>query len=106
MSYHLALTSSSILFASGGYAFYKSKSVPSLLGSFALGSVFAASVYMSKGADNQLWAHRLGAFAGSGCLAIGVQRFSKSSNKFFPVILIALGVCNVSYHMYKIQEWS
>ena len=105
MSYHLATTSATALFASGGYAFYKTKSVPSLIGASALGTVFAASAYLVRVNQNHFVAHCLGAAAGLGCLVVGGRRYSVAKNKFAPILLLAIGCFNLPYHLYKSFEW-
>jgi len=105
MAYHISATSAAILLGTGSYAYLKTGSLPSILGSAAISGLFGASAYLNKATDNQLLGHSLGAFAGFACLAIGAKRYSKAVKKFGPTALILIGVINVPYHLYKAQQW-
>lgn len=106
MSYHLATTSAGILIAAGSYAYLATGSLPSLLGSTALGGVFATSAYLVKETDQQLLGHGLGVVAGLGALTVGAKRYAKATKKFAPVTLLLIGAANLPYHAYKAWEWS
>ena len=106
MAYHISATSAAVLLGTGGYAYLKTSSLPSILGSGAIAAVFATSAYLNKSTDNQILGHSLGALAGCACLAIGVKRVQTATKKFGPVALITLGLLNIPYHLYKINQWA
>ncbi len=106
MAYHISATSAAVLLGTGSYAYLKTSSLPSLIGSGAIAAVFATSAYLNKSTDNQLLGHSLGAFAGCACLAIGVKRIQAATKKYGPVALITLGILNIPYHLYTVQQWS
>jgi uncharacterized membrane protein (UPF0136 family) len=105
MSYHLATTSAGILLAAGSYAYLATGSLPSLIGSGALGGLFSVSAYLVKSTDQQCLGHGVGLAAGVGALAIGLKRYPLANKKLAPLTLIVIGVINVPYQAYKTYEW-
>ena len=106
MSYHIAATSAAVMLGSGGYAYIKTGSVPSIIGSAAIATLFGASAYANKSTDHQFLGHGLGALAGLACLAIGITRYNKATRKIAPITLIITGALNLPYHLYKAKQWS
>jgi len=105
MSYHISATSAAVLLGTGSYAYLKTGSLPSILGSGAIATLFAASAYMARSTDQQVLGHSIGAVAGGACLAIGLKRVQSASKKYGPIALITLGILSVPYHLYKVQQW-
>ena len=108
MSSHIALTSGSVLLATGIYGFYTTGSVPSLVGSGALAGLFYSAVYMIRKTDYQVSGHSIAAIAGSAALALGAKRIRMPSSKLRvgPYALLAVGILNVPYQFIKAYEWN
>ena len=106
MAYHLSAASGAILLGTGSYAYLKTGSVMSLVGSGGISILFGSAAYLNKSSvDNQFIGHTLGAIAGLACLTIGLRRFSNANKKYGPVALITIGALNVPYHLYKAYQW-
>lgn len=107
MSSHIALTSGSVLLATGIYGFYTTDSMPSLVGSGALASLFYSAAYMIRKTDYQASAHSMAAIAGTAALVLGVRRLKTPSTKLRigPYALVGVGLLNVPYQFIKAFEW-
>lgn len=106
MSYHLSAASGAILLGTGSYAYVKTGSVMSLIGSAGIGLLFGTAAYLNKASpDSQFVGHSVGAIAGLACLTIGLRRFGTAKVKYGPIALLSIGALNVPYHLYKAYQW-
>jgi uncharacterized membrane protein (UPF0136 family) len=108
MSSHISLTSGLICYGLGGYAFAKTKSTPSLIGSSVLGSIYLTSFYLNRyTTDKQIHGHAIGLLGGFMATTIGISRYMKSKQlKLVPMgVLLILGNINIIYHAYKLNQW-
>ena len=107
MSSHIAVTSGSVLLATGVYGYYKTGSIPSIIGSGALAGLFYSAAYMIRKTDYQASAHSIAALAGSVALILGARRLRIPSSNFRigPYCLVGVGLLNVPYQFIKAYEW-
>ena len=107
MASHIAVTSGSMLLATGIYAYSTTGSIPSIAGSGALASLFFSAAYLIRKTDYQLSGHSMAAIAGSAALLLGAKRFRGPSKnlRIGPYALIIVGVMNVPYQFIKAYEW-
>eukprot|EP00916_Digyalum_oweni_P012696 GHVL01020941.1.p1 GENE.GHVL01020941.1~~GHVL01020941.1.p1 ORF type:complete len:114 (+),score=10.84 GHVL01020941.1:25-366(+) len=108
MATHLAITTASALFAAGGYAYLKSGSMPSLIASSAIGSMFAGSAYLMNhsNSDFEFNGYVGAAISGSLTLAVAIMRISKTKKLLWPsVLLLIIGSINVPFYFFKIYQF-
>merc|ERR1719203_414819 len=103
-SSHFNFTMTSLLISGGAFAYYKSRSVPSLAAGVLLGSAFAVSADMIKKGDNTR-GHALGLATGATLTGVMGYRFLKTRQLVPTGILAMLGVASTLYNAKKTNEW-
>ncbi|KAL7413529.1 transmembrane proteins 14C-domain-containing protein [Mrakia frigida] len=100
MSHHPASTLSGLCFAGGIYGFTKTRSLPSLIGGFAIGSLYALSAMRIKeGLD---YGYETAAGTSALLLAVSAPRFRKATA---PKILSGLGVLGGGYYGKQVYDF-
>eukprot|EP00919_Chromeraceae_sp_WS-2016_P080255 GHVR01189836.1.p1 GENE.GHVR01189836.1~~GHVR01189836.1.p1 ORF type:complete len:123 (-),score=7.00 GHVR01189836.1:119-487(-) len=96
----LVANASALLLLGGGlFAYTIKNSIPSLIGSTALASIFAASSYFSY--DGKAPASNfVGAAGGSLTGLLGIIRYTQAKKKVAPSILIAVGCITTPYFLW------
>jgi uncharacterized membrane protein (UPF0136 family) len=96
-----------MILAAGLYGYTTTGSLPSIIGSSAISSIFFSAAYLIRKTEYQWTGHSLAALAGTTALYIGMRRLKIPSSKFRmgPYTLVAAGVMNVPYQFVKAYEW-
>ena len=103
-SSHLSLTMATLCMGGGAFAYYRKRSIPSLIGGFGAGLVYLGAVQMINGED-QFKGHAMASTTGA-LLAGGMGSRALKSGKFMPAGLVAsLGVVSMLYEGKKANEW-
>ena len=103
-SSHISIFVGSLSVVAGIVAFYKSESVPSLLGGTGTGSLLLVSAYMMN--TGKEYAGHLLASASSLILAgIGITRYMKLKKMYPTGVMAIVGSLSLAYNMMKTLAW-
>jgi uncharacterized membrane protein (UPF0136 family) len=104
-SAHASFGIGAIVIAGGGFAYYKKKSVASLIGGLVLGGSFLlAGSIISGGKD--LEGHVLATTASVLLAGTGASRYFASKKMMPAAPMVALGLISLAYNGKKALEWS
>jgi uncharacterized membrane protein (UPF0136 family) len=103
-SAHAAYTVGGISVAGGLFAFYKKKSVASLLGSLIIGGGLIAGGYLITTGDNFV-GHSLAATSSVGLTAVGISRLLTTKKSMPAAPMIILGGLSSAYQLTKANDW-
>lgn len=105
MAHHIAMSSAVAVLGAGVYGYLRAGSTKSLTGGALLSCAFAASGLAAQQSDHVGSAFLAAAAAGAACTTIGAKRWTRTSSKLAPALLLTVGVTNMAYYSMKAWEF-
>jgi uncharacterized membrane protein (UPF0136 family) len=87
------------------FAYYKKRSMASLLGSLIVGGGLIAGGMLASNGE-EFVGHSLAAISSIGLTAVGVSRYSTTKKPMPAVPMIILGGLSSAYQIKKASDWS
>ena len=100
MSHHTNATMAVACGGAGIYAFYKKRSMPSLIASTIFASAFGVSTYLIQSNTNPQLGHDIGA-AASGILGLTMGMRAFKTRASVPIFLTIAGTANLAFNAKK-----
>lgn len=103
-SSHAAFTVGGISIVGGLYAFYKKRSMPSLVGSLIVGGGLITGGWLINNGE-AFEGHSLAVMSSFILGAVGAARYAKTQKPMPGMPMLVVGGLSTAYHLQKTYEW-